>query len=128
LQQYYLSPGYVWWKDRGVPNNLQVKSKDVFTKLDADELFDIKMITVSPEARGLGLANELVRRSIQLAKCLGYKGCKTEATSAYSRKAMLKGGLTEEVMVRYDTFSFKGERPFQGIQGHEGLAFMSMKL
>ena len=37
-------------------------------------------LSVSPKARGMGLANDLVQRSVDLAKCLGYKMCKSEAT------------------------------------------------
>ena len=55
-----------------------------------------------------------------LVQCLGFKGCKTEATGEYSRclsssfisslvcrKAMLKRGLVEEALVPYDQFTFK---------------------
>ena len=45
----------------------------MFSRADSPELFDIKIIAVSPAARGLGLATDLVTRSLQLAKCLGYR-------------------------------------------------------
>ena len=54
-------------------DNFQAQSKDVFSRADSPELFDIKIIAVSPTARGLGLATDLVTRSLQLAKCLGYR-------------------------------------------------------
>ena len=54
-------------------DNFQAQSKDVFSRADSLELFDIKIIAVSPTARGLGLATDLVTRSLQLAKCLGYR-------------------------------------------------------
>jgi len=51
----------------------QALSKEVFSRANSSELFDIKIIAVSPAARGLGLATDLVMRSLQLAKCLGYR-------------------------------------------------------
>merc|ERR1712183_426472 len=73
-------------------HEVQLLSKEIFTRYQTDRMFDIKMIATSPQARGLGLATGLVQRSVQLAACLGYKGCKTEATGAYSRKAFTKAG------------------------------------
>ena len=54
-------------------DNSQALSKEVFSRANSSELFDIKIIAVSPAARGLGLAKDLVMRSLQLAKCLGYR-------------------------------------------------------
>jgi len=105
----------------------QALGKDAFSKANTSELFDIKIIAVSPAARGLGLATDLVTRSLQLAKCLGYRGAKTEATGNYSRKAMAKCGMTEETLVPYKSFTHEGVKPFDGIHDHEGVAFMSIK-
>ena len=86
------------------------------------------MIATAPEARGLGLATDLVQRSVQLAACLGYKGCKTEATGAYSRKAFLKCGFEQVADVKYDQFKVGEKKVFAGIKGHEGVAFMAKLL
>ena len=88
-------------KSESKDDNFQALSKEVFSRANSSELFDIKIIAVSPAARGLGLATDLVQRSLQLAKCLGYRwdiwiqgsetslscrrGAKTEATGNYSR-------------------------------------------
>ena len=48
--------------------------------MDSDILFDIKMLTTDKLNRKGGLAGDLLRRSVDLAKCLGFKGIKTEAT------------------------------------------------
>jgi len=107
--------------------------------METKELFDMKaspapeppdpqMLAVSPSARGLGLATDLARRAILLARCLGYRGCKAEATGAYSRKIFAKLGLVEEVLVPYGSFTLEGSRPFQCIQGHHGVAFMALQL
>ena len=88
----------------------------------------MQMIATAPEARGLGHATDLVERSVKLAACLGFKGCKTEATGTYSRKAFVKSGFDLVAEVRYDQFEVEGKRPFTGIKGHEGVAFMAKKL
>jgi len=106
----------------------QALSKEVFSRANSSELFDIKIIAVSSAARGLGLATDLVMRSLQLAKCLGFRGAKTEATGNYSRKAFAKCGMKEEVVIPYDSFTLQGTKPFNGIHDHEGVAFMSMQL
>merc|ERR1711909_159360 len=107
----------------------QVRSKDVFTRMETEELFDLKCIATAPGARGLGLATDLVRRSILLAKCLGYKGFKAECTGATSKYVGAKCGLVEEVMVSYSDFTHKGQKPFQGLkaQGHQGISFMALQ-
>ena len=42
--------------------------------------FDIKMVTTDKQQRRGGLATDLLRRSVNLAKNLGFKAIKTEAT------------------------------------------------
>jgi len=121
-----LDPGFA--PIAGILLQAQAQSKDVFSRADSPELFDIKIIAVSPAARGLGLATDLVTRSLQLAKCLGYRGAKTEATGNYSRKAMAKCGMREEILIPYNSFTLQGKKPFEGIDEHEGVAFMSTQL
>merc|ERR1712215_120731 len=106
-------------------HEVQLLSKEVFTRYQTDRMFDIKMIATSPQARGLGLATDLVQRSVQLAACLGYKGCKTEATGAYSRKAFTKAGFEVVAEVKYKQFQLEGKEVFSGIEGHEGVAFQA---
>ena len=43
-------------------------------------LFDVKMVTTDKRNRRSGLGTELLRRSVELARSLGFKACKTEAT------------------------------------------------
>jgi len=105
-------------------NEVQIKSKDYFYKNDITTAFDLKLLSVSPKARGMGLANDLVQKSVDLAKCLGYKMCKSEATGDYSRKAFLKAGFELEAECKYSEFMFEGETVFSGITDHQGTAFM----
>ena len=48
--------------------------------METDVFFDIKMVTTDKQQRKRGLATDLLRRSIELAKNLGFKAIKTEAT------------------------------------------------
>ena len=88
----------------------------------------LQMIATAPEARGLGLATDLVQRSVQLATCLGFRGCKTEATGTYSRKAFLRCGLDIVAEAKYAEFRVGDDNVFVGIEGHEGVAFMAKLL
>ena len=70
-----------WEVEMCKDDNSQALSKEVFSRANSSELFDIKIIAVSSAARGLGLATDLVMRSLQLAKCLGYRWVLASVTS-----------------------------------------------
>ena len=53
---------------------------DLFKELDTKIFFDIKMVTTDRHNRKGGLAKDLLQRSVQLAKTLGFSTVKTEAT------------------------------------------------
>ena len=91
------------------------------TTLDSSLL---QMLAVHPSARGQGLARDMIERSVQLAKCLGYKMCKTEATGDYSRRAFLKAGFELVAECDYNDFAQDGERVFQDINNHKGVALL----
>ena len=48
--------------------------------METDVFFDIKMVTTDKHQRRGGLATDLLRRSVDLARILGFKAVKTEAT------------------------------------------------
>jgi len=121
-----LDPGFI--PIASILHEVQLMSGAIFTKYKADRLFDIKMIATAPEARGLGLATDLVNRSVQLAACLGFRGCKTEATGDYSRKAFAKCGFDVVAEVKYSQFEVADKKVFAGIRGHQGVAFMAKLL
>ena len=54
--------------------------QNVFDKYGTDTLFDIKMVTTDKHNRKSGLGTELLKRSMEFARVMGFKGCKTEAT------------------------------------------------
>ena len=61
-------------------HELNHKAPQIYDELDTDTLFDIKMVTTDKQNRRGGLGTDLLRRSVELARRLGYKACKTEAT------------------------------------------------
>ena len=82
------------------------------------------MLTVHPDIRRKGLACEIIQRSEGLARCLGYKMCKTEATGDYSRSAFLKAGFKVVAECNYQDFTVDGEKVFKDITAHKGVALM----
>lgn len=46
---------------------------DLFNKYDVDSILECRIMSVDSRARGKGLAGELMRRTIQIAKDNGYK-------------------------------------------------------
>lgn len=62
-------------------------SGDLFTDMETDVFFDIKMVTTDKKQRRGGLATDLLRRSVELARNLGFKAVKTEATGRASKYA-----------------------------------------
>ena len=91
------------------------------TTLDSSLL---QMLAVHPSARGQGLARDMIERSVQLAKCLGFKMCKTEATGDFSRRAFLKAGFELVAECDYKEFAQDGKKVFQDINNHKGVALL----
>lgn len=106
----------------------QQRAREAFEAIDSDVIFYAKIGTITQEARGLGLANDLGQRLLMLAKCLGYKGIYGEVTNTYSWKAAEMNGMQVASVVRYDEFNLDGRKVFSGIDGHRGCASMICKL
>ena len=107
-------------------------------------MFSIGMIGV--ETTGLGIATNLIRRSVLLAGscscssqsklsnlklftgCLGFRGIKTEAPGAFSREAFERVGFQAGSAIDYNSFDFYGEKVFQGLKsGDSEITFMRKK-
>ena len=80
-------------------------------------------MTTSPAARGLGLCSDILARSLMLARALGFKAAKAEATGDISKKAFLALGFTQVAEVKYAEYEFQGQPVFGGVE-HQGCAFM----
>merc|ERR1711945_73355 len=63
-----------------IHHKLRQENIHIYDELATDKFFSIRMIGVENSQRGMGVATELIRRSILLAGCMGFQGIKTEAT------------------------------------------------
>ena len=61
-------------------HHVNANAGDLFKKLDTNIIFDIKIVTTDKNNRRGGLAEDLLYRSVELARVLGFKAVKTEAT------------------------------------------------
>ena len=111
---------------RAIHHQIRRQNGDVFDQIGIEKMFSIGMIGV--ETTGLGIATNLIRRSVLLAGCLGFRGIKTEASGAFSREAFERVGFQAGSSINYDTFDFYGERVFQGLKsGDSEITFMQKK-
>lgn len=62
---------------------VNAKAGNIFEEMETDVVFDIKMVTTDKNQRRGGLATDLLRRSVELARNLGFKAVKTEATGTF---------------------------------------------
>ena len=100
---------------QAIHHQLRQENKHLFDEIITDKLFDIGMIGVEVENRGQGIATNLIRRSILLAGCLGFRGIKTEATGGFSRAAFTTVGMQPAGAIDYANFEFEGAKPFEGM-------------
>ena len=63
-------------------HHVNANAGDLFKKLDTNIIFDIKIVTTDKNNRRGGLAEDLLYRSVELARVLGFKAIKTEATGS----------------------------------------------
>ncbi|XP_011299206.1 uncharacterized protein [Fopius arisanus] len=80
----------------------QVNDKvDLFKKYNTDELFECRILSIDEEFRGRGLANILMSDSVEVARKMGFKVMKADATSVYSQKVFEKHGFNTEAEIPY---------------------------
>ena len=63
-----------------VLRRVNLSSGDIWADLGTTRFFDIKILTTSKVNRKGGLGRELIKRSIDLGRVLGFRAVKTEAT------------------------------------------------
>jgi len=111
-----------------IHHELRLKNKHIYEELGTSKFFSIRMVGVENSQRGMGVATELIRRSILLGGCLGFQGIKTEATGSFSRTAFEAVGLLPTNSIKYDDFEFEGKKVFSGINGeNKEITFMRKK-
>ena len=109
-----------------IHHQLRAQNVAAFDEIGIEKIFDIGMIGV--ERTGLGISTNLIRRSVLLAGCLGFRGIKTEATGMFSREAFERVGFHPAGSVQYADFEFQGRRVFAGMEGSDtGVTFMKKK-
>lgn len=111
-----------------IHHELRMKNMHIYDELKTEKFFSIRMVGVDPRTRGMGVATDLIRRSILLAGCLGFSGIKTEATGRFSQKAFATIGMLQTNSIKYSDFEFEGKKVFEGMDPkHTELAFMKKK-
>eukprot|EP00092_Neocalanus_flemingeri_P095351 GFUD01121321.1.p1 GENE.GFUD01121321.1~~GFUD01121321.1.p1 ORF type:complete len:258 (+),score=73.42 GFUD01121321.1:71-844(+) len=111
-----------------IHHELRLKNRHIYKELGTDKFFSIRMVGVENSQRGMGVATELIRRSILLAGCLGFSGIKTEATGNFSRIAFEAVGLLPTNTIKYEDFEYEGKKIFNGLNGdNTEITFMRKK-
>jgi len=111
-----------------IHHELRMRNMHIYDELKTEKFFSIRMVGVDPRTRGMGVATDLIRRSILLAGCLGFSGIKTEATGRFSQKAFATIGMLQTNSIKYSEFEFEGKKVFEGMDPkHTELAFMKKK-
>merc|ERR1719430_475208 len=91
----------------------------IYEEIITDKMFDIGMIGVEVSSRGQGVATNLIRRSILLAGCLGFRAIKAEATGSFGMKTFATVGMQPASSIRYADFEYEGRKIFEGIGSSE---------
>lgn len=77
---------------------------DFFDKFQADKIYELRILSVSPKFRGQGIAKSLVEHAIDVGKEQGYKIAKTDATGIFSQKIMKSNGFNVILEKYYDKY------------------------
>ena len=85
--------------------NVNQMAGDLYIEMETDVFFDIKMVTTDKTQRRGGLATDLLRRSVELARNLGFKAVKTEATGMYVLVMATSSGILKAKQKLARTFN-----------------------
>ncbi|NP_001177771.1 N-acetyltransferase 2 [Bombyx mori] len=112
-------------------NILYTVSRDLnlFNTFEVDLIMECRIISVHENARGRGLAKELMKRSIDLARDNEFKLFKVDATGAFSQRICRSLSLEELKSVRYDEYCDESGTPiFRVPPPDHALCVMILKL
>ncbi|KAM3958807.1 LOW QUALITY PROTEIN: arylalkylamine N-acetyltransferase-like 7 [Aphomia sociella] len=102
---------------------------DLFGTFDVNRILECRIISVSDQARGRGLAKELMRRSIEIAKEQRFKLFKVDATGAYSQRICSSLGLRVLHKIRYCEYCDDTGTPiFEVSPPHDSLSVMVLEI
>jgi len=109
-----------------IHHKLRRENDHVWEEIGIDKLFHIGMVGVL--YKNQGIATNLIRRSILLAGCLGFRGIKTEATGDFSRHEYGMLGMLPSGSIKYADFEFEGQKVFGGLANPDTeITFMKKK-
>merc|ERR1712083_878568 len=103
---------------QAIHHQLRHENGHIFEEIGTNKMFSIKT-GIGEEDRGQGVATNLIRRSILLAGCLGFRAIKTEATGRFSKETFQRVGMQPAGSIKYDDFVFEGKKVFEGIGSSE---------
>ncbi|XP_016948630.1 arylalkylamine N-acetyltransferase 1 isoform X1 [Drosophila biarmipes] len=66
---------------------------NLFEHFDVQSMFDVRILSVDSSYRGQGIANELVKRSVAVARKNGFRLMKADATGIFSQKIFRSNGF-----------------------------------
>lgn len=113
---------------QAIHHTLRRQNRHIYEEIGTDKMFSIRMIGVEVESRGQGVATNLIRRSILLAGCLGFRAIKAEATGKFGRETFAKVGMMPGSSIGYSDFTYSGEKVFAGMEnGDNEITFMKKK-
>ncbi|EDV32809.1 uncharacterized protein Dana_GF22216 [Drosophila ananassae] len=78
---------------------------NLFEHFDVDAMFDVRILSVDSGYRGQGIANELVRQSVAVAKKNGFRLLKADATGIFSQKIFRSHGFEVFAEQPYDKYT-----------------------
>jgi hypothetical protein len=88
---------------------------DLFATYNTETIFELWILSVDKTYGQLGLATELTRLSLDLAKANNAGAVKCLAVSQYSAKAAAKNGLETIRTIDYATYEFNGDKPLANL-------------
>ena len=92
------------------------KDINLFDHYETDQILHLAMVAVNGEYGRLGLAGELYKLSIEVAKNMGVKAIVTEAVNAFAQAAAGKFGLETLNEIVYEEFELDdSSRPFASL-------------
>ncbi|XP_071441430.1 arylalkylamine N-acetyltransferase-like 2 isoform X2 [Hetaerina americana] len=101
------------------------KELSLFERYNVDRIFELRIVSVDSIVRGRGLSNELMRRSVELARSKGFRLIKADTTGNFSQKMAAHSGLEPIHTVMYDEYKDSdGKIIFPTSPPHDSLKIM----
>ena len=88
------------------------------------DIIDLLMLGIKKEYRGQGIASKLIVKTIEMARCKGFKIAISQVVHMRAQQIFLKLNFQEILSVEYGSYSFQGIKPFEKIIGHTKCSLM----